>query len=340
MIRTGRIYRFFWCALIFLAMGLTQGCSSAGNGHSSVVAEPGMRPASSGSGSVGSTVVALEFLYAFENETNAIYYPLEGLAGCTFSPEGTLIVCDEKRGKVYGLDSTSLKWYEFDTPPSRLYRPIDVQVDGFKVLTLDMGGNTINRFDLSGAWQDEIIKIDYLDPGYSKQSSAFDIDRDGRMIVADVSSQQILLLDTFFNVTMQMGEPGVGSDQFNDPSGLVYLPDGSFVVSDRGNRRLAWYGRLGFFETVIGGNYDLNNPFVAPQGLDCDRFGNLFVADAGNGKIHILDQRLRYSFSAGDGFSLAGTPMGPVSVAVGPDDKLAVTDRIRSAILVYRIIYE
>jgi len=341
-----RLAGFRWLVIglnLTLTVFFLQGCSASGSGGSGfgdAGTTQDYNASAGGTNRIGATVVALDFLYAFENETTAIYYPFEGLAGCTYSPEGTLIICDEKRGKVYGLDNGTFKWYEFDTPPSRLYRPVDVQVDGFKVLTLDMGGNTINRFDLSGAWQDEILKITHLDPGYSKQSSAFAIDRDGRMIIADVSSQQLLLLDSFFNVTMRLGEPGVGSDQFNDPSGLVFLPDGSFVVSDRGNRRLAWYGRLGFFESVIGGEYDLNNPFVAPQGMDCDRFGNLFVADPGNGQIHVLDRRLRHSFSVGNDYSLAGTPRGPIAVAVGPDDQLAVTDRTRSAVLVYRIIYE
>ncbi len=331
--------RIFVLGLALLTTASFPGCTHLGGGGTA--STPGLRsPESGSSGRIGTSVVALEFLYSFENEAKAIYYPMEGLAGCTYSPEGTLIVCDEKRGKVYGLDNTTFKWYEFDTPPSPLYRPVDVQVDGFKVLTLDMMGNTINRFDLSGAWQDEILKISHLDPGYSKQSSAFAVDRDGRMIIADTSSQQLLMLDTFLSVTMRVGGGGMGDDQFNDPSGIVFLPDGSFVVSDRGNRRLALYGRLGFFETVIGGEYELNNPFVAPQGMECDRFGNLFVADPGSGKIHVLDRRLRHSFSAGDEFTLAGTPMGPVAVAVGPDDQLAVTDRIRSAILVYRIIYE
>ena len=79
---------------------------------------------------------------------------------------------------------------------------------------------------------------------------------------------------------------------------------------------------------------------MAPQGLDCDRYGNVFVADPGNGQIHALDHRLRLLFSAGPGMSLKAAPLGPVDVAVGPDDTLAVTDRVRSAVLLYRIIYE
>jgi len=312
------------------------GC--AGGGAAETRTAPGGDPAQAPR--PGTSVVGLDFLYAFENVASAAYYPLEGLAGCEYSPDGTLIVCDQTRGKVYGLEASSRNWYEFDNPGSRPYRPVDVQVDGFKVLVLDTGGYSVFRFDLSGSWQDQLLDIRQVDPVVLAQPSAFSVDRDGRMVIADIAQQQVLLLDTFLNLNMRLGEPGTLGDQFQDPSGIAFLPDGSIVVSDRGNRRLSWYGRLGFFETTIGGEFDLENPFVAPQGLDCDRFGNLFVADQGNGQIHILDVRLRPVFSAGRDFALQGTPVGPVDVAVGPDNLLAVTDRARSAILVYRIVYE
>lgn len=288
----------------------------------------------------GTTVVALEFIEAFENLRTAFYFPLEGVAGCAFASDGTLIFCDEKRGKVYGLDPRSLSWYEFDSPNSRPYRPLDVVVDGFKILVLDSGGNDVYRFDQNGALLDQVLDVRQVDPGYLPQVTAFSMDRDGRMVIADVSQQHVLLLDTFLNLQMRIGAPGSMDDQFTDPSGLTFLPDGGFIVSDRGNRRLCHYDRLGFFEGNVGGDFDVDNPFVLPQGVTSDKFGNIFVADQGNGKIHVLDRRLRPLTSIGDDFGLRGTPTAPVDVAVGPADVLAVTDRARSAILVYRIIYE
>ncbi len=317
------------------------GCSS-GTGSGSQVRQvndttPAARPAAP---RPGTTVVDLEFLMAYENERTAFYYPIEGLAGCTFGPEGTLIFCDEKRGKVFGLDPGALVWYEFDMPAAGPYRPLDVVVDGFKVLVLDSGSNKVFRFDLNGAWLDQVLDIRQVDPSHIPQVTAFSLDRDGRMLIADVSQQQVLLLDTFFNLQMRVGAPGTLDDQFIDPSGLTFLPDGGFVVADRGNRRLCHYGRLGFFEGIVGGDFEVDNPFILPQGVTSDKFGNLFVADQGNGRIHVLDRRMRPLTSIGDDFGLRGTPTAPVDVAVGPADVLAVTDRARSAILVYRIIYE
>lgn len=330
-----------WLLLSLAVFLVLAGCSS-GTGSGSQVrqaneATPSTRTAAP---RPGTTVVDLEFLNVYENVRTAFYYPLEGLAGCTFGPEGTLVICDEKRGKVFGLDPRTLVWYEFDLPPSRPYRPLDVVVDGFKVLVLDSGSNKVFRFDMNGAWLDQVVDIRQVDPSHIPQVTGFSLDRDGRMLIADVSQQQVLLLDTFFNLQMRIGAPGTLDDQFTDPSGLTFLPDGGFVVSDRGNRRLCHYGRLGFFEGIAGGDFEVDNPFILPQGVASDNYGNLFVADQGNGRIHVLDRRMRPITSIGDDFGLRGTPTAPVDVAVGPADILAVTDRARSAILVYRIIYE
>ncbi|HPF70488.1 MAG TPA: NHL repeat-containing protein [Candidatus Krumholzibacteria bacterium] len=334
-------------AVLMLGLALVAGCAAA---PPSVQAE---RPAAAGpasdsgaataggeSGRPGATVVALEFVRAWENVPSAVYYPLDGLAGCMFTDEGTLVVCDEQRGKVWGLDPGDLQWYEFDVPGVRPYRPVDAVVDGFKVLVLDSGSNAVYRFDLGGAYRDQVVDLRRVDPTVRTQVSAFALDRDGRMVVTDVSEQQVLLLDAFLDLSMRVGGPGAGSDQLRDPSGLAFLPDGSFVVADRANRRLSVYGRLGFFERTVGGDFTKDNPFVAPQGLAVDRKGNIFIADMGSGSIHVLDARLRPTLSAGPDFGLQAMPKVPVDVAVGPGDLLAVTDRARSAILIYRIIYE
>lgn len=324
-------------ALLLVAAVLLAGCAPAPRTGAATPASgagkgPAPRP--------GTTVVALEFLRAWENLPTEAYFPLDGLAGCTWTDDGTLIVCDEQRGKVWGLDPGNLRWYEFDFPGVRPYRPVDATVDGFKVLVLDTGSNAVYRFDLGGAYRDQVLDVRTIDPAVRSQASAFALDRDGRMVITDTSEQQVMILDTFLDLTMSVGGPGAGSDQLRDPSGLAFLPDGSFVVADRANRRLSVYGRLGFFERTVGGEFVKDNPFVAPQGLASDRVGNLFVADPGSGEIHVLDRRLRLLFSAGPDFGLQAMPKVPVDVAVGPGDLLAVTDRARQAVLVYRIVYE
>lgn len=289
---------------------------------------------------IGARPVGLEFLTSYENVPGAPYFPLDGIAGCCFGPDGTLLVCDEKRGLVHALDPRDLTWYAFDEPASRPYQPLDAAYDGLKVVVLDQAGASLQRFEPGGAWLDELADLRQLDPGDDPLATSLAVDRDGRMVIGDAVSQQVLLLDAYLALNLRIGGPGTVSDQFRDPSGLAFLPDGGFVVADRGNRRLCRYGRSGFFEGTVGGDFAVDNPFVAPQGLDTDRHGNLFVADPGAGRIHALDHRLRLLFSTGPEMTLQAAPSLPMDVAVGPDGTLAVTDRSRAAILVYRIVYE
>ncbi|MBM4131225.1 hypothetical protein FJ250_09385 [bacterium] len=321
-------------AALLAALGLGAGCGPALRGPgASLATDDAPR-------GVGSRPVGLLFLTSYENVPGASYFPLEGLAGCAYGPDGTLLICDEKRGRVHALDPRDLTWYEFDEPASRPYQPLDAVYDGLKVLVLDRAGASVHRFEPGGAWLDELVDLRRVDPGDEPLATSLAIDRDGRLVIGDAVSQQVLLLDSFLALHLRVGGPGTVSDQFRDPSGVAFLADGSFVVADRGNRRLCRYGRSGFFEGTVGGDFAVDNPFVAPQGLDTDRHGNLFVADPGSGRIHVLDHRLRLLFSTGPEMSLQAAPSVPLDVAVGPDGTLAVTDRARTAILTYRILYE
>ncbi len=314
--------------LLALAVG---GCAAGGAGPVRQ-ATPAVRE--------GGTPVAITFVKAWENTAAEPYFPLEGLSGCVYTPDGSLIVCDEKRGMLFGLDSGTGRWFQFSTPAVRPYRPVDVQVDGFKILVLDAGSRTVQRFDLSGAHQDQVLDFRDLDPGVTTQPGAFALDRDGRMVVTDLDQQQILLLDTFLNLSSRSGGPGVQDDQFRDPRGVAFLPDGRILVADTGNARLGLYGRMGFYQDTAGGRFDPANPFLAPAGVATDRHGNIFVVDLMGGPIRVLDRNLRPLKVLQPAGWDEGLPEGPVDIAVGPAGQLAVTDRSREAILIYRILYE
>ena len=282
----------------------------------------------------------LDFLYAFENTRDAPYFPLEGVAGVAFGADGTLFFCDEKGGRVHGHEARSGDWYQFDAPPERPFRPIDVRVDGFSVLVLDSGRRLLLRYEYGGVFHDRLLDFGGLDATSGRFPSAFDVDRDGRLVCSDGASHQILLLDNLLVLQHVLGEPGAHREQYYEPSGVVFLPGGGFVAADRGNRRLQWYNRLGYFESVVGGEFEPHNPLLTPQGLDVDRAGNLFVADPAAGAVHVFDAGLAFVFSAGSELGLLAAPVTPLDLAVGPDDLLAVSDRGRQAILVYRIVYD
>lgn len=310
------------------------GCAAPGYNSSAAAA------AGAASGRPGTNVLGAEFVTAWENDAFQPYYPIESLAGCEYAHDGTLIFCDELRGKVYGLDPSTLRWFEFDTPYATSFQPVDVRVDGFRVLVLDRGRPAIHHLDLSGAYREQLLDVRQLDPGAVVQPTAFDVDRDGRIVIADAGQQEVLLVDSFLTLHSRVGGPGPREDQFLAPHGIVFRNDGSFVVTDRGSSRMALYGRNGFFERSIQGLSAQDAPLATPLGIDQDQYGNLFVADPATSLIHVYDPQLRPVMTIGREFAPEGTPLGPVDVALGPDGQLAVTDRARSAILVYRVSYE
>ena len=318
--------------MVWLASGCAGGGGSAtrntGQEHAPAANRPGTVP------------TALELLAVHENRREASYFPLESPAGVAYGQDGTLIFTDEKRGRVFGFDRRLQSWFEFDHPGSLPYHPVDVRVAGFKVMVLDRAAREMFRFDLGGAYQDRLINFGTVDPGYQTMPTAFDVDVDGRLAVTDGAEQQVLLFDSFLNLNQRVAEPGMHDDQLSDPSGIVFTRDGGFLVADRGNRRLQVYNRMGFFAAVIGGDFDPTNPFLSPQGLDIDAYGNVFVADPVAGVVHVLDPRGRLLLTGGSELPLATMFEAPVDVATGPDDLLAVTDRGRPAIYVFRVRYE
>lgn len=284
--------------------------------------------------------LAVQFLYSFNNDTTQPYFPFEGLAGLDWGDDGTLVVCDAGRGRVHSLDPRVRTWTTFQNPGVSGFRPLAARVDGFKVLVLDATSRAIYRYDLNGAYQDRIVDLVTLDPAFESSPRDFDLDLDGRVVLSDRGEQQILVLDSFLGLQNRVGHPGPHDEQFDQPAGVCFLPDGGFMVADAGNERLQRFNRLGYGQAAIGGRFVVPNPFMSPQGLDCDRHGNVFVADMLAGVVHVVGTNDRIVLTIGNEQSLEASLLAPVSVAVGPDQQLAVADRERQAILVFRVLYE
>ncbi len=283
--------------------------------------------------------ISLQFVTVHQNDRDAPYYPFEGLAGLAYHDDGTLYVCDELGGRVHAWSAARNQWFEFNSPGSRYFRPTDIKIDGFNALVLDEDDREILRYDLGGVFLDRLVDFTYLDPGYDRVPSAFDVDLEGRFVITDSREHQVLVLDSFLAINETIGGPGKHQGRFDDPQGVVFLNDGSVVVSDRANRRLQRFARNGAFDMSVGSYDEVNNPLLTPQGIDCDEYDNLFVADPAAGAVHVFSAELNYLFSLGDGIPLYDTPIGPVDVAVGPDATLAVSDRSGQAVLIYRIMY-
>lgn len=100
-------------------------------------------------------------------------------------------------------------------------------------------------------------------------------------------------------IVMTLGERGVpGNDEkhFARPSGMTWLPDGTFFVSDGYiNRRVVKFDKNGKFLMSFGKEGTGPGEFSGVvHSIAADAEGRLYVADRGPGRIQVFDQNGKY----------------------------------------------
>ncbi|HEY9722905.1 MAG TPA: NHL repeat-containing protein [Oscillatoriaceae cyanobacterium] len=125
------------------------------------------------------------------------------------------------------------------------------------------------------------------------------VDANGNVYVADQSSCEIRKISPTGDVTTLAGSTtpgsadGNGTDaRFNYPADVALDANGNLYVADQNNDEIRKISRTGDVTTLAGsttaGSADGNGSeagFLTPNSLAMDPYGNLIVADGGNGAI-------------------------------------------------------
>lgn len=185
--------------------------------------------------------------------------------------------------------------------------------------------------------------------------TAVAVDTAGNVYVADTGNhciRRIAALDGSVTTVAGTGVAGLrdgsgGVAQFSSPAGLVCAADGSILVADVGNHRIAKISSVLEVSTLAGtgaagfaDGQPLNEAqFSSPSGLVLDVEGNLFIADRGNHRIRRLSvgglvSTIAGSASAGSQDSpLPGQGLVPATVA-SFSQPLAIAINAAGALLV------
>jgi sugar lactone lactonase YvrE len=112
--------------------------------------------------------------------------------------------------------------------------------------------------------------------------------------ILDRASQQVMKFSNDGSrLVMALGERGVaGTDEkhFGRPSGIAFLPDGSFYVSDGyDNRRIIKFDRHGKYLLQWGRQGSGPGEFGLPHSVAVDARGRVYVADRMNDRVQIFD---------------------------------------------------
>ncbi len=278
------------------------------------------------------------FVDRVENLRGAPWGPVVRPSSVAVLPDGTWFFADLGSGRVHRFDPEGLHAGELDErgPP---VAPGDLAAHGLLLFVLDVNARQVLRYTADGVYRDVFLDLSGLVPRRNIEPSALAIDRDGRFAVADVANHQVLVTGPFLELESVVGEWGSFDGQFQEPRGVAFGRDGILYVGDRGNRRVQAFDRTGFF---LVGSRSVDDPqpdLVAPTGITCDRWGNVFVADTGAGEVVVFTPDLLPALRVGSGDMGDGHLERPVDCAIGPDERLYVVDAGRGEVLVYELLY-
>ena len=180
------------------------------------------------------------------------------------------------------------------------------------------------------------------------------VDATGNIYVADYGNNIIRKITPAGLVTTLAGNGNIGATNgngtlasFNGPSGLAVDATGNVYVADAGNNLIRKITPAGIVSTLAGtvvaadtSNTITNEPvFSGPSGVAVDASGNVYVADAGNNRICVINQAGAVSTLAGkgnsgatDGAGASATFNNPTGVAVDLTGNVFVADFLNNRI--------
>lgn len=148
---------------------------------------------------------------------------------------------------------------------------------------------------------------------------------------------------------------GANRGQFNLPRGIARDAEGNFYVADTQNLRIQKFDKDGNWLLMFGSKGTGDGQFAqlndtaegtGPGGIGVDSQGNVYVADTWNHRVEKFDKDGKFLLSFGGFVNLtdeaaASDPdknakfYGPRGIAVGPDDKIYVTDTGNKRVLIF-----
>jgi DNA-binding beta-propeller fold protein YncE len=263
--------------------------------------------------------------------------PLSAPQALAADDAGHLYVVDTGNNRVVKLDDTGallavvggFGWEkeQFDTP-------VDASIKrGLDLYVVDHNNERVERYDR---------KLNYIssyksDPNLAETRQfgfpvSVDVSRHGELFICDADNNRVLKLDAFGQPSLSFGDFNAGEGQLQSPVKIEIAKDDLIYVSDRDKDQIVVFDYYGNFVTRFG-----ENLLSDPAGLIWLEGRLLFVADAGNHRIVVFNNRLVVAaMLAGREAGAEGLQL-PVDVAVWKS-RLYVLDSTAGRVRVFDII--
>ena len=147
----------------------------------------------------------------------------------------------------------------------------------------------------------------------------------GMVFVSDSRANLIKVYSPGGSLIRQFGGTGAAPGQFNFPAGIFVNAGGELFVADQNNNRIQVFSTEGQFLRAFGrGTFMGLGTYARTQGLTGDSQGRMFVTDAFQGTVKVIDaQGIAVSTVAGFGEG-PGELRGPTSLVIDRNNRLFV----------------
>ena len=163
------------------------------------------------------------------------------------------------------------------------------------VWVFNRGPHPVVQFDKTGrflqAWKEVPVT----------SSHGIKVDLDGNVWLVDVKGHAVMKFSRSGRLQMVITNagkrPGNNDDKyaFNEPTGLFFLPNGDFYVSDGYvNSRVIQYSRNGQYIRHWGKKGTGDGEFNLVHDVAVDNRGRVYVADRSNSRIQVFDAQGRF----------------------------------------------
>ena len=248
---------------------------------------------------------------------------------------GTYVfIADSRNNRIKVYDSSSEKlvysWGVAGSGDGEFNNPVGVAADGAGyVYVADSDNNRIQKFAVDSVTATFVISWGTAGTllGQFTRPTGVAVDASNNVYVADSGNNRIQVFDSSGGFVTTWGGFGSGDGEFMLVSGVAVDGDGHSYIADTGNSRIQEFGALSSTPPSPtpsalalvgewGQSGSENGNFNTPTDMALDGDGNVYVVDAGNGRIQKFDRDGEFSTTWGSKGPDLGQFNSPTSIAV------------------------
>ncbi|MGA1867764.1 MAG: OmpL47-type beta-barrel domain-containing protein [bacterium] len=156
------------------------------------------------------------------------------------------------------------------------------------------------------------------------------------LYVTDLANHVVSRYDSQGTVLDEIGSPGTGDGQFDQPKDVVVDRSGKLYVADAGNSRVQIFSNIGLFENSFPVVVDdpeteeVEGPDFQPtiQALDIDFRGNVYLLDNANNTILKYNSQGHFLRTIGASGAMSGQFQNPVDFVIDINGNLYIADQM------------